>query len=430
MELRVRTTSDGTDRLIAEGQDLTALRVRWSPDGRWLYYSAGGKLWRVSSEGGTPTQIPFTATLTFARIHYPRRPVTIPMPGEKIRARGFAGLAIAPDARRYAMIALGKLWIADIGLVPRSIREMPLTAYGLSWSPDGGKVVWSAGRGGAENLFVTDTENGSTRQITVLPGSESLASWSPNGRLIAFVHWAKPESSSPPWAPDTVGLRIRVIDANRSAPATLADTRDLGPFSVAGLGYQGFLMPTDNRLNWNARSTAVLTFTSQDWPVVPDNPKDSARAMWLGLDGTRQAITPLPYRPSFLHVGRDGSLTYVQDGLLQRASATGRVAKALSGDAAMDPSVADDGTVLFASDDGLRIRRPVGTEEHLGWPIPLRVAAAPAPLLIRNARMFDGSGAVPTGTSDILIEGGRIRRIAAAGISTSSMPQDARLYPG
>lgn len=400
------------ESVIVQGRDLTRLRVRWSPDGRWLYYSADGKLWRVSSDGGTPAQILFMATLTFTRPRYERRAFRIPLPGETTKARGFAGLALAPDARRYAILALGKLWIAKVGGMPRAIRPVPGTAYGLSWSPDGRNVVWSAGRGGAENLFVTDTESGDTRQLTSLPGSESLASWSPDGRLIAFVHWAKPESSSPPWAPDTAGLRIRVIDANRSAPATLADTRDLGPFSAAWLGYQTFLLPTNNRLNWNATSTAVLTFTNQDWPVTS---RDSAKAVWLGLDGSQQPLNGLPVQPSFLRVAHNGSLTYVQDGLLQRRSPSGRETQVLSRAAAMDPSVADDGTVLFASDDGLRVRRPDGAEEHLGWPIPLRVAAAPAPLLIRNARIFDGSGIAPNETSDILIEGGRIRRIAAAG---------------
>lgn len=412
VKLWVRGRGETSERLIAKGRDLTPTRVRWSPEGRWLYYSADGKLWRVSSDGGTPAQIPFTAALAFKRTRYPRRAVTIPLPGQTIRARGFAGLALAPDARRYAIIALGKLWIATVGGIPRAIRPMPGTAYGLSWSPDGRKVVWSAGRGGAENLFVTDTESGDTRQLTALPGSESLASWSPNGRMIAFVHWAKPESSAAPWAPDTAGLRIRVIDTDRSAPATLAETRDLGPFSAAWLGYQTLLLPTDNRLNWNATSTAVLTFTNQDWPV---GSSDSAKAMWLALDGSQQPLKVLPYRPSFLHVAGDGSLVYVQDGLLQRTSPSGHETQILSRDAAMDPNVAHDGTVLFASDDGLRIRRPDGAEEHLGWPIPLRVAAAPAPLLIRNARIFDGSGAPPTGTSDILMESGRIRRIAPAG---------------
>ncbi len=410
-ELRVRTTVNATERLIAEGRDLTALRVRWSPDGRWLYYSADGKVWRVSSEGGAPIQIPFTATLTFTRTRYQRRTVSLPLPGKTISARGFSGLALAPDARRYAIIALGKLWIAKVGRTPRAISTMPSTAYGLSWSPDGRRLTWSAGRGGTEDLFVTDVNSGDTRQLTALPGTESLASWSPNGRLIAFVHWAKPESSSLPWSADAVGLRIRVIEANRSAPATLSDTRDLGSFSAAGLGYQTLMLPTDNRLNWNATSSSVLSFTNQSWPVANG---DSAKAVWLGLDGRKEELHVFPYRPSFAYVGHDGSLTYVQDGLLWRMSPNGET-QLLSRGAALYPSVADDGTVLFVSDHGLRIRPPTGTEVDLGWPIVLRVAPAPPPLLIRNARIFDGSGAAPAGTHDILIESGRIAGITATG---------------
>src|SRR5258705_7568950 len=149
-----------------------------------------------------------------------------------MEAIGVGGHALAPDARRYAMLALGKLWVADVGGRPRTIAVVPTTAMDLEWSPDGTQVVWAAGRGGAEDLFVTDVRNGATRQLTALPGSESRAAWSPDGKWVAFAHWAKPASESPPWAGDTVGWRVRVVAADRTTPASLADTRDLGAFEA------------------------------------------------------------------------------------------------------------------------------------------------------------------------------------------------------
>lgn len=411
MQLWVGRRGEPARRLIVESQRLSPLRVRWSPDGQWLYYSGDGKLWRVPVEGGAPVQIPFTATLTLPGAQRPRHVVPIPAPGETVQARSFHGIALAPDAYRYAIIALGKLWVADVGRTPRAVQAVPSTASGLSWSPDGSSVVWSAGRGGTEDLFVTEVKSGRAVQLTALPGTEALASWSPDGRWIAFVHWAQPQSGSPPWAPDTTGTRIRVVEARRTAPARLEDTRDLGPF-YTGAGSLHERFPGHVRLNWNANSSAVLTFTTQSWPVANS---DSASAEWLGLDGSRRPLTPFLYRPSFTHVGRDGSLTYVEHALLWRRSGGGGEARILSNSPALYPSVADDGTVLFAADRGLRIRWPSGIEEDLGWPLPLNVAAAPPPLLIRNVRIFDGSDASPEGPRDLLIENGRIRQITGAG---------------
>jgi hypothetical protein len=82
--------------------------------------------------------------------------------------------------------------------------------------------------------------------------------------------------------------------------------------------------------------------------------------------------------------------------------------------AAMYPSTADDGTVLYVSEGGLRLRAPSGSERGLGWPVTY-TAPAPEPLLIRNVRIIDGTGAPATPPRDLLIERGRIARIAAAG---------------
>lgn len=410
VRLQVRRRGDGPGRTIVEGSDLSPLRVRWSPDAQWLFYSAGGVLWRVPAEGGGPAQIPFTATLNVPRVPHPRSTVPLPRPGETIRARGFYGLAIAPDARRYAIMALGQLWVAQVGGRPRPLRGVPSTAFGLSWSPDGSRMVWSAGRGGTEDLFVTEVRSGRTAQLTAIPGTEALASWSPDGKWIAFVHWAKPQSSLAPWSPDP-GLRIRVVDAQRVGPAQLTDTQELGPFyTSAGSYHERF--PDHARLNWNATSSAVLTFTAQGWPVANS---DSAKVEWLGLDGSRRPLSPLLYRPSFTHMGRDGVLTYVEDALLWRRAQSSGEPQSLSSSPALYASVADDGTVLFASERGLRIHRPSGTEEDLGWPLPLKVAGAPPLLLIRNARIFDGSGASPERSSDILIANGRIQTISEPG---------------
>ncbi len=70
-------------------------RVAWTPDGHRLVFVQGGRLWSVTREGGTPTEIPFTATVRFTQERPALPPLRFPMPGREQRARGFSGIALA-----------------------------------------------------------------------------------------------------------------------------------------------------------------------------------------------------------------------------------------------------------------------------------------------------------------------------------------------
>ncbi|GAH41364.1 unnamed protein product, partial [marine sediment metagenome] len=115
-----------------------------------------------------------------------------------------------------------------------------------------------------------------------------------------------------------------------------------------------------------------------------------------------------------------GSLLYLENFSLWRSHFDTIVGMSgesvpVSQDAVLYPSVANDGSVLYISEDGLRLRRPNDQVNHLGWPLSFETAAAPEPLLIRNVRIIDGTGVAITQLCDILVEGGRISRIAPQG---------------
>jgi imidazolonepropionase-like amidohydrolase len=92
----------------------------------------------------------------------------------------------------------------------------------------------------------------------------------------------------------------------------------------------------------------------------------------------------------------------------------------VSQDAAIYSSAARDGSVLYISGDGLRLRRPDGKLKQLGWPFSYKVVQIPNPLLIHNARIIDGKGMSITQPSDLLVERGRIKKIAPKEKITSS----------
>ena len=415
LQLWVRANDSAVARRLTDHADLAPTRARWSADARALLYAADGRLWRVSVDGRVPREIPFTARVSIPRRTTALRRVRFAPPDSLLHARGFMGLALAPGGGEVALIALGKLWLVPVdGGRSRAVGEMPATASGLSWSPDGERVVWSAGPGGAEDLFVTEVRAGRTRRVTALPGREERASWSPDGRWLAFLHWAAVPRDSAPWAHNGWSIRLRVIPAapDTQPIARLEHTRDLG----AVAGYDWIFAPiTPLGLEvpqWSPSGDALLQFGAFD-----------TTASLVALDGSRRAIPRFPRSAAFVQWGGDSTLVFVRADRLWRVRfgpSTGAEGSAeLLDEPALHPSRARDGSVAYLSSDGIRIWRPnlwrpEGRVLRLGWPLEFR-ASAPPPLLVRNARVVTGMGAAPAGRSDLLLSGGRIARIAPAG---------------
>jgi len=387
--------------------DVTPARARWTRDGRWLLYGADGRLWKISAAGGTPVEIPFTAALSFQR---PRRllpPAHFPEPGTPQHVRAFMGLALSADARRVGMLALGRLWVMPVDSAPRAVADVPLDAHHLAWSPDGGMLAWSAGRWREEDVYATDLATGATRRVTALPGREDHPMYAPDGMHLAFMHEPSEDSTI-----------LRIVDARARDVSDRARTRTLGAERGADAA-------------WSPSSDGLLYLTGG---FAPDRP---SKAAILLLSGGRRAVSGTPDSPLYPQ-WTAGALVFVRRARLWRArfDGTGSLtpAEPLGADPAIYPSAARDGTILYISEGGLRLRSPDGRERRLGWPLSYTPPVA-GPVLIRNARIIDGTGAPVTPPRDLLVERGRIRRIAAGGTLASGAARvvDARggfLIPG
>jgi len=381
-------------RRLTTHRDVVRHRVRWTADEHALVYSADGRLWRVAVSGGAPVEIPFRARVRFSRRIPPPHTVRFPAPGTVQTARGFTGLALSPDASRIAMLALDSLWVWKRGEQPRAVLATDRTARDLAWSPDARTVAWSAGSAGAEDLIAADVDSRASWRVTSLAGAESHPSWSPDGKCIAFRH-------------ANAGAPARLLVAPIPVGGPIADgigaaLRDLGPIDGLWIGEQGYV--------WTPDSRAVVTYVN---PVLSDDPFP-VRVRLLPLDGTARVIPTRLHAPSSVS-WFDSTVTYVEADRLWRAHmrADGNAAdppRSLGDDPALAASAARDGTVLYLSDDGLRLRRPDGRVTRLGWPLAFRAPAPPATLL-RNVHVVDGTGRPASPLRDVLIEHGRIARV-------------------
>jgi hypothetical protein len=139
----------------------------------------------------------------------------------------------------------------------------------------------------------------------------------------------------------------------------------------------------------------------------------------ISLSGEHERIGTLPDAATFVSFENDRSLLFLAGNALWQVrfdpdSGIVGEPERLSDEPAFTPSPSEDGSILYLSDDGYRLRRPDGRVERLGWPLTFEVPT-PEALLIRNARIIVGNGTVPIGLHDIHIEAGRITSIAPAG---------------
>jgi len=391
-QLHVREP-DGSTRVVSAEAGIEPRRVRWTPDGQELYFVAAGRLRRVSASGGPSREIPFVAELTLPPTSYARASFDVPAPGSRLPARGYGGLALAPDGDRVAMLALGQLWIVDLSGQARAAAEAPVTAVALQWSPDGRTVLWSDGVHGEDDLWVTEVESGESRRITRMPGIEEPIGWSPAGDWIALLHEGR--------------IQVLPSDANPTVPP-----RDVGPLRWSETG--AFGAP----YRWMPAGDTLLTYGMDDWPVAS---RACARAELTTVAGAVIPVREFPCRPGHAVLAADGSLISIERGLLVRHPRTADgwgEGERLTDTPALNPSVARDGTVLFAAPDGLHLLGPDRGERGMGWPVEFDVPRAP-PLLVRNARMVPLEGNARPLT-DVLIVDGRISQIRGAG--TLSLP--------
>jgi hypothetical protein len=401
-QLWVQDLTDTLGTRLTDDADVTPTRIRWLPKGDTLIYVANGRLWRIDVRTRARREIPFSATVDFERRVATLPAVRFSSPGDRVVAHGSRGFALAPDGHSLAIITLDGLWIVGTAATsprPHKLISVPATASHPTWSADGKRIAWQAGRFGAEDLFATDTATRRTRRLTSLPGRESSPVWSPDGRFILFTHVTR----------DTAGRvesRLRVIRDNDSLVTSAAGTIDLGPIAPPATGATAV---------WDPGSDAVLV----DGPPLSIHERTASLRL---LSGPRHPVRGLPYDATFTQWLPGDTLVFLAGVRLWRApldATAGSVgdATAASDETATYLTASAHSDLLYISDDGFRIRSGSEPPRHIGWPIDY-VVPNPPPVLVRNVRVIDGTGAASTAARDILIERSRITRIAPTGTIT------------
>ena len=180
---------DRQSRLEVDGRPLTdnenafAFRVSWaSPND--FYYVSDGKIRKRALNGEAQT-IEFKATLAVTPTLYThKRDFDSAAPRH---AAGIVRPVISPDGTKVAFAAVGDIYVMPVGGRPENITRDKYLDTDPAWSPDGSQLVYSSDKGGGFlQLWIRDMKTGRERQLTHLTTQPQGATWSPDGKKIAF----------------------------------------------------------------------------------------------------------------------------------------------------------------------------------------------------------------------------------------------------
>ena len=161
----------------------------FTPDGRDVVVSSGGKIHRVNVNTREDRLIPFTVHVSQdlgPKLDFPRRVED----GPTVRARLIQSPTQSPDGKRLAFSALADLYVMDLpNGIPRRITKGSGREFQPVWSPDGrwlAYVTWSA-EGGGDIWKMRADGSGEPQRLTRASAFYMDPSWTRDGsRIVAL----------------------------------------------------------------------------------------------------------------------------------------------------------------------------------------------------------------------------------------------------
>jgi WD40 repeat protein len=214
----------------------------FTPDGKEVVISYGGKIHRVNVATGQDQLVPFTVKVSQPLgpwLNFPARVEDGP-----VKLRIIQGAVQSPDGKQVAFSAATHLYVMDIpGRSPRRLTQGREREYQPAWSPDGewiAYVTWSSA--GGQIWKIRSQGNSAPVQLTKLPAYYRDVAWTPDGTRIVALRaprqWQLEKSSE--WG--SLGGTIDLI----SVQAEGGDSSIIS--SAGGAGFPHFVTSQKDRV--------------------------------------------------------------------------------------------------------------------------------------------------------------------------------------
>ncbi|MCK9488870.1 MAG: amidohydrolase family protein [Xanthomonadales bacterium] len=162
----------------------------WTPDGEDIVIWAQGKLWRVAVEDGTPSEIPFTATVD-QRMSEPVR-FSYRLDDGSFDPKMIRDAATSPDGRTLVFHAVGSLWQKALpNGRPQRISSDSHFDYEPVFSRDGRQLAFVRYSDEDQTaIIVRDVATGAERAVTSRAGFYFAPAFSPDGSALVYSRQA------------------------------------------------------------------------------------------------------------------------------------------------------------------------------------------------------------------------------------------------
>jgi TolB protein len=162
-------TVTSTDRRVVYVAPERFEAPNWTPDGKWLVFNGGGRLQRISPDGGKPEPI----DTGFAN-----------------RVNNDHG--ISPDGKTLAISDQSQethrsiVYTVPIGGGTPTRITAKFPSYWHGWSPDGTTLAFTGERDGNFDIYTIPAKGGEETRLTTAGGLDDGPEYSPDGKYIYY----------------------------------------------------------------------------------------------------------------------------------------------------------------------------------------------------------------------------------------------------
>jgi len=379
----------------------------FTPDGKELVTTLGGKIARIEIGSGKTTIIPFQARVEQEigpRVYFETKVDEGP-----VKARLIRWAQQSPDGKRLAFSALSRIYVMDLPTgQPKRLTTSAVGEFAPVWSPDGRSIAFVTWAPEGGHLWKIAADGGTPQQLTKRAAFYSDLAWTPDGQRLVVVSGVTRERIE---GESGEGQQLRWL------PATGGETTLIAPMTGRS---PHFARASDRVYLWSGGAITSMRFDGTDrkthvritGPSLGGPTPPTANDARISPDG-QSAIADVQnklYLVTIPMVGGDAPTVSVTDG-------SSMPVKRLTLDGGEYLNWTPDGRSVTWSLGATFYRQAVGADKAESFTASIEATRAKpeGTVVLRGAKAITMKGDEVIEKSDILVTNNRIVEVGVQG---------------